>query len=210
MNPFLSEIQLGSAIRAIREQKGKKAIQIAKASGIDPRTLAAIETGRIKNPSLNSIQAIAKALEVSPADIFFHCDLEKRENIYQGDQKGEFTVDFSAEKFKVVSLIPFTPDFFIGKILMSGDARIRANMFSVRGYFFVQVILGKLDVTVAQKKLVLKEGEHLLLNGKMPHQFVNPLHRETSFFLVTVPSFMNSVPINFKVGIVDNHSRSFH
>ncbi len=185
-----ADINLGIVIRAFREQKGKKAVEVAKSSGIDPRTFTAIETGRIKNPSLQNIQAIAKALDVSPAEIFSKAELDQKKNAYQGDQKGEFSLEFPSENFRIISFTPIVPEFFVGKIHMGASAKINADALPIKGRIFIQVILGKLKISVTQNEFCLKEGDHFLLSSSLPHCFENPLMKESSFLLVTVPSFL--------------------
>ena len=181
---------IGSVIRNLRKEQGKKAVDLAKLCRIDPRTFAAIENGRIKNPSIQSLERIAAALNVSPA-VFFHlAESKQKENVCQGDQKGEFSFEFSKEGFRIVSLTPMIPDFFIGKVIANPNVVIEPGVLPQKGYIFIQVIFGKLIVVVNEKEFFLKEGEHFLLNGKLPHTLKNPLFNESAFLLLTVPSFL--------------------
>ncbi len=182
--------EIGDVIRKLREDRGQRATQLAKRAGIDPRTFAAIEKGRIKNPSLQNLRAIASALGVSPADFFYLAEATQFANLYHGSSKGEFSFQSADRKFHLVSFTPLIPYFFIGKVVMQANARIKADALPVKGYIFLQVILGKLSVTVNEEEHFIKEGEHFLLNGRLPHQFVNSAMRESAFLLVTVPSFL--------------------
>ncbi len=184
------ETHIGCIIKKIRESQGKKSSDVAKSAGLDPRTFGAIECGRIKNPSLQNLSAIAKALETSPADFFSFSECAKKENIYHGSQKGEFTLEFTKEGFRVVSFTPILAEAFIGKILMSAGVRIEADVLPMKAQIFLQVIIGKLCVLVNQQEYFLKEGENFLLNGRFSHTFTNPLTKESTFLLVTVPSFL--------------------
>ena len=59
----------GQAIRARREILGWRAVELARRSGVNPRTLDAIEKGRIESPSLRNLGAIARALGISVATL---------------------------------------------------------------------------------------------------------------------------------------------
>jgi transcriptional regulator with XRE-family HTH domain len=185
-------LNIGAVIRELREQQGKRAVDLAKTAGIGPRTFTASEKNRIKNPSLLNLQTIAKALNVSTADFFSLAESGLKENIHQGGQKGKFSFEFTGEGFKLISYAPMVPEFFIGKVMMASNVKIEADSLPVKGYIFVQVIFGRLTVFVNQREFLLKEGEHFLLNSRLPHVFLNSLLRESSFSLLTVPSFLNA------------------
>jgi len=55
------------SIRRERLAAGMKAVDLARAAGIDPRTLSALETGAAKNPTLNTLESIARVLRIPVA-----------------------------------------------------------------------------------------------------------------------------------------------
>ena len=56
---------LSKNLQTIREKRGLSKIQLAKESGISSRHIMLIETERRKNPSLETVKALSKALNVS-------------------------------------------------------------------------------------------------------------------------------------------------
>lgn len=184
-------IEIGPVIREFRKNQGRTACELARSSGIDPRTYGAIETGRIKNPSLGNLRSIAKALNVTTASFFLAAE-ENAENsiLCFGGQKGEFTLDFRAKGFRLISLIPLIPDFFIGRMVLSANARLVEPGGNKNGRVFLQCVLGRFVVKVLGEEFVLNEGNHLMLNGSIPHIFENPSLYDATFVLVTVPSFL--------------------
>jgi transcriptional regulator with XRE-family HTH domain len=54
---------LGERLRVSREQKGYTRRDLSELSGIDQTTIYKIETDKIKNPNLNTIESLAQALE---------------------------------------------------------------------------------------------------------------------------------------------------
>lgn len=62
-------MHIGSAIRHTRETLRLKLEMVALDAGFDPGNLSRIETGR-QNPSIPRLEAIAKAMDVSVADLY--------------------------------------------------------------------------------------------------------------------------------------------
>lgn len=60
---------LGDRIKQIRKQKGVSQVEVAEAAGIDPKSLSRIESG-VFNPSVETLQGLAAALEVEMQDFF--------------------------------------------------------------------------------------------------------------------------------------------
>jgi len=185
-----SQIGLGHTVRNFRQARGLKAVQVARSAGLDPRTFAAIESGHIQNPSIPKLEGIANSLGISLADLFLQAEASKPENFYLGEQKGIYTLEFQQDGFKAVSYIPMNPDFFIGKVTLAGKAFLEAGKLPFEGRIFIQMILGKLKLTIHHESIHIKEGSHLLINGRLPHTFQNPLIKECSFLFVSVPSFV--------------------
>lgn len=185
-----AELGIGQVIRRFREAEGKRAIDVARMSGINPRTLAAIETGRIQNPSLDNLRTLAKCFGVTLADFFSHVEVSRSEEFYHGDQKGEYSLEFSKEGFRVISYVPVNPDFFIGKMVLGGKVKVGENRLPLAGSVFVHVIFGKLELQLRNQKFFVKEGSHFMFNGSASHILHNPLLKDCSLMLVTIPSFL--------------------
>lgn len=58
------------ALRETRLAKGFTQEQLAERAGVDQPTISALETGKIINPSWNTVARLAHALGVDPTDIF--------------------------------------------------------------------------------------------------------------------------------------------
>ncbi len=190
--PESKDNEIGITIRSYRKKQGKSAVDLAKDAGIDPRTLAAIESGRIKNPSIQKIQAVAKALGISPAEFFYTAEAKNSKSTYHGSQKGEFYIDATEQGYRIISFIPIIPDFFAGKVILRDGGKLSREHLRPGGRVFIQVIFGKLTVEVCERQYSLKEGSHFLLDGQIPYEFQNHSAKECSFLLFTTPSFLGS------------------
>jgi transcriptional regulator with XRE-family HTH domain len=61
----VSPSQVGRRVRALRQRKGLSQLELAKRAKITQPYLAQIEAGVRKNPSLKTLQRLAKALGVT-------------------------------------------------------------------------------------------------------------------------------------------------
>lgn len=186
------KICLGEKIRAFRSLRGLSGIELCRKSGrIDPRTLSAIEKGRIRNPSLAVLEVIAGALGCLVRDLFTEAEMDLSQNYHAGSQKGVFQIEFPKLGMKVVSATPPIPQFFCGKILLAAQRKVSGELLSRFAPVFVEVVMGRIEFEVEGRPSVLKEGENLFFNGSLRHSFANPLNRESALWLVTAPSFFS-------------------
>lgn len=61
--------KLGEKIRSIRKKKELTQEKLAELAKIDPKSIIEIENGKRKNPTLKTINKIARVLEVSISDL---------------------------------------------------------------------------------------------------------------------------------------------
>lgn len=60
---------LSKNLKTVREERGLSKIKLAQKSGISRRNIMLIETERRKNPSIETVKALSKALDVSIEDL---------------------------------------------------------------------------------------------------------------------------------------------
>ncbi len=180
----------GQVIRRQRELLGWRAVELARKAEINPRTLDAIEKGRIKSPSLHNLESISSALGISTASLFSKSE-ENTDLFYLGgNQKGQHAIEFGKHGFRVVCYAPLISNLFVGKIIVQGETKIDHKILPTSGMIFVQTIMGKLSVQFDGKEQLIKEGSYAFFDGYFPHYFYNPQFKECTFFLVTAPSFL--------------------
>ncbi len=187
-------MDLGGTIRRLRQEKKLTGVELCRQAGnLDPRTLTAVEKGRIKNPSLATLEAVSRGLGVTVSEIFRKAEGasgREEQDFYLGSQKGAYQIDFPAWGAKVVSFTPLVKDFFCGKIILGSRKRINQTLLRHPLPVFVSVLVGRFELVVEGRSLSLKEGENLFFNGILKHSFYNPLQRESVLLMVTAPSFL--------------------
>lgn len=180
----------GLVIRHRRELLKWKAVELARKSGINPRTLDAIEKGRIESPSLRNLESLARALGISTASLFSTSESDHDCFFLGGNQKGQHTLEFQKHGFRVVCYTPLVPHFFMGKVILQGETKIEQKVLPTSGMILTQVIIGKLAVHFEGKDHLIREGNYAFFDGNFPHYFHNPQYKDCSFLLVTAPSFL--------------------
>jgi transcriptional regulator with XRE-family HTH domain len=184
-------IHLASSIVALRKERKLSASELCNRSGnLNIKTLSAIETGRIKNPSVQTLQSLARGFGLTISDLFRHSESLQSQNFYVGTQKGFSQMDFPAFGVKVVSFTPFVREFFCGKVILGSRRKLDQVILKYHAPLYLSMLVGKIEATVAGQLRTLKEGESLFFNGILEHSFYNPLEKEAIFLLVTAPSFL--------------------
>lgn len=183
-------LSLGTTIRRLRKRAGLTGAELCRRSGgMDPRTLTAIEKGRIRNPSLENLQRICKGLGCLVRDLFTAAEMTNERNYHRGSQKGFFHMEFPKLGVKIISATPPIPEFFCGKLILEPQRKVTEDLLRHPRPLFVEVVMGQIEFEVENERMTLKEGENLFLHGGLRHSFRNPLNRDSALWLVTAPSF---------------------
>lgn len=204
--PLSILIRPGRVIAERRRRMGLKAIELSRLSGVDPRTLDAIEKERVKMPSLTTLEPLVRVLGISVASLFSDGRPQVKRMFHQGGQKGLHTLEFPKDGFRVICYTPLVPDMFVGKVIIEGEKRIASHALPVSGSVFVQVLIGRLLVAIGDSEYSIREGNYAFFDGNVPHHYLNPQSKDNSFLLVTIPSFLSreNPPLNAFFKSADN------
>lgn len=63
--------RIGKTIKKFRKEKGWRQDELAEKSGVPMSTITKIEAGFIKNPSIEKMAKIAKALEITVDELIY-------------------------------------------------------------------------------------------------------------------------------------------
>lgn len=189
-NNIKKNFNLGYAIRQMRISREIKGADLCRKAGdLDPRTLNAIEKGRIKNPSLRTLQSVAGGLGVLVSDIFRQEEMAKDCYFYQGTQKGAYEVAFPSLGIKAVGFTPFIKDFFFGKLIVGARREFKETLLNHPHPIFVSALMGRFEAEIEERKIELREGENIFFKGSLRHSFFNPLRKDSVLLMMTAPSF---------------------
>ncbi len=183
-----NDISIGKTIRELRQKRGLAQIELSKRTGIDPRTLAAIEKGRIITPSLSSLKQIAASLDIPLKDLFGKAEADGREAFFLGNQRGEYLLEWPRQRFRIISYLPRFSPLFAGKIVLENRGQCDSKTLPFTGPVFIQIIFGKLTFCLEGKEYFLKEGQHVSFDGRLSYTLQNSALREATALIVTHPS----------------------
>lgn len=184
------KIDIGNRVRFLRKERGLPGIELCrKAGNLNPKTLTAVEKGRIRNPSIQTLQSLARGLRVTVSDLFRTGEIQLDPSVYASSQRGFYEINFYTG-IKMVSLTPFVHEFFCGKLILAARRRADQTLLRHSRPFFISNLVGRFEIQVEDRKIILREGENLFFDGGLRHTFYNPLERESTLLLVTAPSFI--------------------
>ena len=188
-------LEIGSLVRGLREEKGLSGVELCRrGKGIEPKTLTALEKGRIRNPSMITLEALARGFGMSVSDLFRKAEIEQRDHFFLGSSKGFCKVDLSSRGIQLISFTPLMDGLFCGKMILEGQKQFDETLFGgdVCGTFFIMTLIGQVEGQVEGRKVILKEGENLYFYGGMKFCLGNVLQRNSTLLLVTAPSCLKA------------------
>ena len=186
-------LDIGQAVRRLREEKGLSGAELCRrGKGIDPKTLTALEKGRIRNPSIATLGALAKGFGMTVSDLFRRAEFDQRDYFSLGSQKGLCKIELPSQGIQLISFTPLLEELFCGKMILEGQKQFDEKLFGGTGAFFIMTLIGQFSGEVEGRKVVLKEGDNLYFFGGMKFCLANALQRNSTLLLVAVPSCLRA------------------
>ncbi|RJP23886.1 MAG: cupin domain-containing protein [Candidatus Abyssobacteria bacterium SURF_5] len=164
-------VKLGGVIRKARMKKGFTLDDVASRCGYSKALISRIENDNVF-PSIESLSKIAGVLDFPLYDIFASIPYEEPVVLRKNERQkfhvseGEFDLEFLVPNPRNVTMLPV---FYSGDPMAHSTARMGEHI----GQEWAFVLSGKVEVTVGDRKYVLKEGDSLFFNSAVPHKYVN-------------------------------------
>ena len=186
--PIVTEdLRLGGRIRALRQARRLTLRDVAERSGVTESFLSQVERD-VTSPSIATVQRIARALDLSIAQLFAEepqtgrvVRREARRRVEYAGLKAvdEFLTSNMAGRLQVI-LSTIEPGGGTGAEPYTHDSDEEV----------VVVLAGVLDLWVGDEHYVLREGDAITFPSRLPHWNVNHGDRPASvLFCLTPPSF---------------------
>ena len=182
-----TELQLGSRIRALRQARHLTLRDVAERSGVTESFLSQVERD-VTSPSIATVQRIARALDLSIAQLFVEqpelgrvVRREARRRVeYPGLQAvDEFLTANDAGRLQVIL-----------STIEAGGGTGPEPYTHESDEEVVLVLSGVLDLWVGDEHYVLREGDAITYPSRLPHWNMNHGDRPASvLFCLTPPSF---------------------
>jgi len=168
--------RIGNRVREMRKQAGLTLQQLADATELTPGTLSKIENGLTK-PSITTLEMLADSLRVD-IGYLFKAEEEKR---YVISRKGSRKVSYSERgstgktTYEVESLTEGMENPFMEPIIATLLAREDKDFSAIAhgGQELMYVLEGKVELTLGEKKIILRKGDAAYWGGDIPHKGIS-------------------------------------
>lgn len=163
------EPDVGTRIRALREQQGLSLRAIAKRCNLSINAISRIERGE-SSPTLTSLHQLALALEVPITD-FFEDESDQVIVFVRHDRRSRS----SSNGIIMENLGSGLPDQQIEPFLVTIEpgAGSAASQITHPGEEFVHCLEGVVDYQIGEQIYTLQPGDSLLFEASQPHCFYN-------------------------------------
>jgi transcriptional regulator with XRE-family HTH domain len=164
------EASIGSQVRALRKKNDMTVLDLATQSDLSIGMLSKIENGGI-SPSLATLQALAKALNV-PIGTFFAKFDEKHDATYVRSGKGLQIERRGTSSGHLYQLLGHSvkSDIAVEPYLITlTDEADPYPIFEHEGVEFIYMLSGEVGYRHADKTYILKRGDSLFFDSKAPH-----------------------------------------
>ncbi len=164
------EVAIGREVRAFRQQLDMTVLALAKAAGLSTGMLSKIENGGI-SPSLNTLQALSRALHV-PVTAFFRRFEEERTATFvragtglkierRGTRAGHQYQLLGHSSGKRIQVEPYL-------ITLTAESDV-FPLFQHSGVEFLYMLEGEVGYRHSDKTYVLRPGDSLYFDADAPH-----------------------------------------
>lgn len=169
--PDALSVNVGVALRKLREERNLSLRALARESGISANALSMIERGR-SSPSVSTLYKVAGALGVSITTLF-HDEPERREIVFR-KAAARTRVPFTRGIWEGLGGEMFTGRVEPFAITLESGAHSGVKTIVHTGHEFVLCLRGQLEYQVENQTFRLEAGDSLLFASRLTHRWRNP------------------------------------
>ncbi len=163
--------EIGQRLREIRTRLGMSQRHLARVSGVANATISQIEAGRL-NPTVSMLKKVLDGIPMSMSE-FFADDFEFAEPLFfRADELTE--IADGGVSFLQVGKNLHNKAIQLLKECYQPGAGTGRHAITHEGEECGIVLSGRLEVTVADQKAVLRAGDAYYFRSDQPHRFHNP------------------------------------
>jgi transcriptional regulator with XRE-family HTH domain len=185
MSGGISMIELGGVLKQARLKKGFTLDDVATRCGYSKALISRIENNNVF-PSIESLSKIAEVLGIPLYEIFATVPFKDHVVLRKGNREkfrvsdGEFDMEFLVSDPRSAGMLP---------ILYSGEPKAHSThrMGEHAGQEWSLITKGRVEITIGDRKYLLKEGDSIYFNSGIPHKYVNVGKEQANGVCVTIP-----------------------
>lgn len=181
-------INIGKRIAYYRRQKALSIKELAEKTGLTSSMISQIERN-VANPSLNSLRAIAQALDIHMT-AFFQGPINEADLVVRKNMRRKLILpDSDGVGYELLSsALNMQIEFAISK-MKPGSKSVNTPMAHT-GEEAALVLGGSLKLIINGEEIILEDGDSVCIPPNTPHLFHNDGDSEvTLIFAISPPSF---------------------
>ncbi|MBC6002912.1 helix-turn-helix domain-containing protein [Paeniclostridium sp. NSJ-45] len=171
----MDNIDVGQKISHIRKEKNLSIRDLAKLADVTPSLLSQLERG-LSNPSLNTIKAISKALDV-PLFTFFIDEVDNKDLIVRKDNRKKVIFPKNNDiVFEILSPESANSvEFAIVNLVK--NSTISNELMSHKSIELAYVLEGKIKIYIEKDEFILEVGDSVTIPPGTNHRWENPFNK---------------------------------
>lgn len=166
------EVKVGERVRRIRNERGLTLQDVANFTGFSKALISQIENN-IVMPPINTLAKIAKVLNVKMT-YFFEEEVDQNDYFVVRDEDKKFIyregVKYGYMYEELAKIKSF--DFMDWLLVTIKPEKTDDKLFSHDGYEYMYVVQGTVKMRLGTETIVLKKGDSIAFNAKIPHASV--------------------------------------
>ena len=177
-------VQIGKRIKETRNSKDLTIASLSKKAGISKGLLSRVENGRTI-PSLPVLLELIRALDVEMPLFFDGLDNPSFMYIHQKREDYKLIRKENAEGFNYMSILTesFSNIVFQATLLFL-EPHAKREKVVTDGYEFIYLIDGEIGYLLGEEKLIMKKGDSLFFDGRIPHLKLNETDKTAEILVI--------------------------
>jgi transcriptional regulator with XRE-family HTH domain len=163
-------VRIGKKIRELRQRKNVKLHELAEEANISKGLLSKIENGRTI-PSLPVLLAVVQKLRVDMSTFFEGMDIPDHSQ-FMVCRKEDYT-PFEKEEargFRYFSILSHNVlNLALEAVVLDLEPQSERETVVTDGYEFKYVLAGEVEYQLGNERVVLRQGDSIFFNGRIPH-----------------------------------------
>lgn len=186
----MNDINIGKKISSIRKAKDWTIKELSERASVTPSMLSQLERG-LANPSINTLKAIASALEVQLFTFFIEDEPKDNLVVKPSDRMQVILPSESQELITYELLSPdLNGDIEMALMTLSPGSETSKDNFEHTGEEVAYVSNGNVLLYLNDDEIKLYQGDSVKIPPHMLHRWYNPFEEDAIvIFAVTPPSF---------------------
>ena len=181
-----TDLAIGVALRALREEQGMSARNLAFASGVSASMVSRIESGQV-SPSISTLNALSRTLNVPLVSLFRETTSDHTDFTHVKSGEGLRStriVDDHTHEYVDLAFHIRRELQFEARLVTLHRQKARPPVYVGHGVVFIYALEGEAVYGYGERELTMKAGDSLSLDSELSHGFRKVVSETFSFLTV--------------------------